>query len=93
MERERELRELRAELARARERGDESLRALAALADDLEAVRRQARGQATRIRLRALREAAELAERIGELGGERERGARGVDRVASGGDRASWRGR
>ena len=31
-------------------------------------MRRQARGQATRIRLRALREAAELTERIGELG-------------------------
>jgi hypothetical protein len=70
VERERELRELRAELARARERGDESLRTLTALADDLEGVRRQARGQATRIRLRALREAAELTERIGELGGQ-----------------------
>ncbi len=66
VERERELRELQAELARARERGDESLRTLTALADDLEGVRRQARGQATRIRLRALREAAELTERIGE---------------------------
>jgi hypothetical protein len=70
VERERELRELRAELARARERGDESLRTLTALADDLEGVRRQARGQATRIRLRALREAAELTERIAELGGQ-----------------------
>jgi hypothetical protein len=68
VERERELREIRAELAGARERGDESLRALTALADDLEAVRRQARGQATRIRLRALREAAELTEGIRELG-------------------------
>jgi hypothetical protein len=65
--RERELREVRAELARAGERGDESLRALTALADDLETVRRQARGQATRIRLRALRDAAELTERVGEL--------------------------
>jgi hypothetical protein len=70
VERERELRELRAELARARERGDESLRTLTALADDLEGVRRQARGQATRIRLQALREAAELTGRIGELGDE-----------------------
>jgi hypothetical protein len=70
VERERELSELRAELARARERGDESLRTLTALADDLEGVRRQARGQATRIRLRALREAAELTERIGELGAQ-----------------------
>jgi hypothetical protein len=67
VERERELRELRVELTRARERGDESVRALSALADDLEGVRRQARGQATRIRLRALREAAELVKRIGEL--------------------------
>jgi multidrug efflux pump subunit AcrA (membrane-fusion protein) len=68
VERERQLREVRAELAQARERADESLQALTALADDLETVRRQARGQATRIRLRALREAAELTERIGELG-------------------------
>jgi hypothetical protein len=70
VERERELRELRAELARARERGDESLRTLTALADDLEGVRRQARGQATRMRLQALREAAELTERIADLGGQ-----------------------
>ena len=68
VERERELREIRTELARARERGDESQQALTALADDLETVRRQSRGQATRIRLRALREAAELTERIGEAG-------------------------
>ena len=71
VERERELREARAELARARERSDESLRALSTLADDLEAVRRQARGQATRMRLRALREAAELAGRMDELGDDR----------------------
>jgi hypothetical protein len=70
VERERELRALRAELTQARERSDESLQTWAALADDLEAVRRQARGQATRIRLRALREAAELTQRIGELGGQ-----------------------
>ena len=71
VERERELREVRMELAQARERGDESLRALSALADDLAGVRRQARGQATRIRLRALREAAELAGRIGEFDDDR----------------------
>ena len=64
--------------ARARERGDESLRALTALADDLETVRRQARGQATRIRLRALREAAELTERIGELAGDPGEAASGL---------------
>ena len=68
VERERELRELRAELARAREWSEESQRTLTALTDDLEGVRRQARGQATRIRLRALRDAAEITEQIGELG-------------------------
>jgi hypothetical protein len=67
VEREHALRELRFELARVREDSDAGMRALAALADDLEAVRRQARGQATRIRLRALRDAAELSERMGEL--------------------------
>jgi hypothetical protein len=68
VERERELREVRAELGRARERSDESVRALTALADDLETVRGLARGQATRIRLRALREAAELTEGIRAMG-------------------------
>jgi hypothetical protein len=71
VEREREVRELRAELARERERSHESLQTMRALADDLEALRRQSRGQATRIRLRALREAAELAQRIGALDGGR----------------------
>jgi hypothetical protein len=69
VERERSLRELRFELARVREEGDAGLRALAALSEDLEQVRRQARGQATRMRLRALRDAAELGERVAELTG------------------------
>jgi hypothetical protein len=67
VERQRELRQLRADLERVREQRDESQRTMAALAGDLEAVRRQARGQATRIRMRALREAADLVEQIGEL--------------------------
>ena len=67
VERERELRQVRADLTDARERGEESARTLAALADDLTAVRRQALGQATRMRLRALREAADLTERIGAV--------------------------
>jgi hypothetical protein len=71
VEREREVRELRMELAQERERSDESLQTMAALADELQALRRQARSQATRIRLRALREAAELTERIGEHDGGR----------------------
>jgi hypothetical protein len=65
--RERELGELRAELDRLREEGDARLRGLTALADELAGVRRQARGQATRIRLRALRDAAELGGRMTEL--------------------------
>jgi hypothetical protein len=67
VERERELRRLREELERARAESDERQRALAALTDDVDAVRRQARAQATRIRLRALREAAEVNARASEL--------------------------
>jgi hypothetical protein len=40
---------------------------MTALMGELEEVRRTARGQATRIRLRALRDAAEMADRISEL--------------------------
>jgi hypothetical protein len=65
--REGELRDARADLDRLRAEGESRMRSLAALADELEAVRRTARGQATRIRMLALREAAELSERIGEM--------------------------
>jgi hypothetical protein len=67
VERERELRRLREELEVARARSEKGMSTLSALATDLEEIRRQARGQATRIRMRALREAAELTERAGEL--------------------------
>ena len=46
---------------------DRAVQALAAVADRLAEVRGQARGQATRIRLRALRGAAEVTDRITEL--------------------------
>jgi hypothetical protein len=65
--RERELARLRAELERLQEQGDLGIRLLASMAEELEAVRAQARGQATRIRMRALRDAADLSERITEL--------------------------
>lgn len=68
VERDRELRRLRAELARATSDGDSALGTLTALLGELEEVRRTARGQATRIRLGALREAADLSQRLGELG-------------------------
>lgn len=66
--RERELERLSDELGRLRSQGDQGMQALAALASELEAVRRQARGQATRIRMRALRDAVELGQLITELG-------------------------
>jgi hypothetical protein len=64
---ERELAALRAELSRLHAEGDRGMRVLMALSGELEDVRGQARGQATRIRMRALRDAAELSERITEL--------------------------
>jgi hypothetical protein len=67
VERERELRELRAELARMHGESDRAVVALGAIAEELALVRGQARGQATRIRLKALRDAAEVTDRITEL--------------------------
>ena len=67
VERDRELRRLRAELAAGKAEGDAHLASLTAMIGELEELRRTARGQATRIRLGALREAAELSERVAEL--------------------------
>jgi chromosome segregation ATPase len=68
VERERALEKLGGELEQLRSRGDRGLEALAALAAELETVRSQARGQATRIRMRALQDAVELSGLITELG-------------------------
>ena len=68
VERERTLARARDELAGERERSAEAVRAIAALADDLEAMRRMARGQATRIRVTALRQAAEVNKRVAAIG-------------------------
>jgi hypothetical protein len=67
VERERELKRVRAELAEANDRSADTLAAVAALAEELEGVRKQARGQATRIRMSALREAADVSEKLAEL--------------------------
>ena len=69
VERERELRQVRATLERATEQGDERIAALTALMGEVEEIRHQARAQSTRMRLRALRDAAALADRMGELPG------------------------
>ena len=65
--RERELRELRVELARAQGESERAVKALGEVADELAAVRRQAHGQATRIRMKALQDAVEVSDRIAEL--------------------------
>ena len=62
----RELTAARAELGRVKAETRGELDRLAAMSEQIEAVRSQARGQATRIRLRALRDAAELSERAAE---------------------------
>jgi hypothetical protein len=63
----RELADTRAELERLRGETQRGLETLAMLAEQIEGVRSQARGQATRIRMRALRDAAELSERAAAL--------------------------
>lgn len=65
-ERERESERLRSELAGTRARAEEELRSLTVIGRQLEELRVSARGQATRIRLRALREAAELSARLAD---------------------------
>jgi hypothetical protein len=64
---EREMRRMRAELAELHSERDGHLASMAALMGEIEELRRAARGQATRIRLRALKDAAGMAERISEL--------------------------
>jgi hypothetical protein len=65
--RDRELRALREQLADARTSGEEGMKSVAALMRQVEEIRTQARGQATQIRMRALRDAAELVERVGDV--------------------------
>jgi hypothetical protein len=67
VERERAIRRLRADLAELRDREQQSYGSLTLLTQEIEAVRRQARAQATRMRLRALRDAAEVGDRMTEL--------------------------
>lgn len=69
VERERDNRELREELHATRERHDKSIASLELLSERLEEVQSQARGQATRIRMKALREAVEVSRRVQELTG------------------------
>ena len=67
IEREREIRGLREQVAEATARHDRSIASLEAVSTRLEEIQSQARGQATRIRMKALREAVEVGRRAQEL--------------------------
>lgn len=67
IEREREIRGLSERLREADERHERSISSLRAVSERLEAIEAQARGQATRIRMKALREAVEVSRRTQDL--------------------------
>ncbi len=67
IEREREIRGLNEQLQQANERHDRSIASLDAVSARLQEIEAQARGQATRIRMKALREAVEVGRRAQEL--------------------------
>src|SRR4029079_18280881 len=67
LEREREIRCLNERLREANECHDRSIASLDAITSRLEEVEAQARGQATRIRMKALREAVEVSKRVKAL--------------------------
>jgi len=67
LEREREIRGLVARLREADERHDRGIASLESVAARLEEIHAQARGQATRIRMKALHDAVEVSRRAQEL--------------------------
>jgi hypothetical protein len=67
IEREREIRSLGERLREANERHERSIASLHAVSERLEEIQAQARGQATRIRMKALREAVEVSRRTQDL--------------------------
>ena len=67
LEREREIRSLGEQLREANERHDRSIASLESVTAKLDEIETQARGQATRIRMKALREAVEVGRRAQEL--------------------------
>jgi hypothetical protein len=67
IEREREIRGLGEQLRQVNERHDRSIASLDAVSARLQEIEAQARGQATRIRMKALREAVEVGRRAQEL--------------------------
>jgi hypothetical protein len=86
IEREREIRGLNERLREANERHDRSISSLDAVSGRLEEIQAQARGQATRIRMKALREAVEVGRRVQEL--NEAQGAESASEVTANGDAA-----
>jgi hypothetical protein len=85
IEREREIRGLAERLREANERHDRSIVSLESVSARLDEIHAQARGQATRIRMKALHDAVEVSRRAQELA-DVEAGASEAPASASGGD-------
>jgi hypothetical protein len=83
IEREREIRNLGELLQQANERHDRSIVSLESTAGRLEEIQAQARGQATRIRMKALREAVEVSRRTQELAEAHSPGLNGASNGAA----------
>jgi hypothetical protein len=81
IEREREIRSLTERLREADERHERSIVSLHAVSERLEEIQSQARGQATRIRMKALREAVEVSRRTQEFTEVHESSANGAEQV------------
>jgi hypothetical protein len=79
IEREREIRGLTERLHEADARHERSIVSLHAVSERLEEIQAQARGQATRIRMKALREAVEVSRRTQELTEVHESSANGAE--------------
>ena len=91
IEREREIRALGEKLKEADERHERSITSLESVVSHIDEIHSQARGQATKIRMKALREAVEVGRRAQELadanaGLEVEVAQNGADPVAPGPD-------
>jgi hypothetical protein len=85
IEREREIRGLGERLHDANERHERSIVSLHAVSERLEEIQTQARGQATRIRMKALREAVEVSRCTRELADVHENGADGAEQSSANG--------
>lgn len=82
--RERRITRLEAELDLVRSHAEHQLRGLATIGAEIDELRVTARGQATRIRLKALREAAAVSEHAGKIAGAGEGSAEALLRALEG---------